>query len=245
MTLRQVKVVPPQPKKTKDIEDNTAPFLPRKYFSGLAIGKRLSGKSSLLTFCLTYPHGGWLENYSEILIFSPTIQADPQWSTVIGHEKVSYSETVTGEQLEAIMTRQKARYKKSKKNSLLIILDDLSSTIKNKKSGLEKALNKYYSTCRHVGCSIFLSAQTLSHLSTTIRGNATNLFIFRVVERERKVLSAEHASLRMPEKEFMQFLKESTEEPFSFANVNWQSKDLDLIYTKGFCIKDNDDEDFD
>lgn len=238
-TIKQIRVVPPKPKKEKIIDDDTAEFLPRKFFSLMVVGKRMSGKTSLLCYCLLHPEG-WLKNYKETIIFSPTVSTDAQWSALHGMDNVFSSESVTGDQLEAILQRQKGLFKKSKKNTLLIILDDLSSTIKNKKSGLEKALNKYWTTCRHYGVSIVLSAQTLSHLSTTVRGNCTNVWAFRVPLRESRMLAEENSSLKLGEREFIQALNAYTSEPYSFFNCDWQTKDVDMIYGPGFRIREDD-----
>lgn len=237
--IKQIRVVPPKAKKEKIIEDDTAEFLPRKFFSLMVVGKRMSGKTSLLCYCLLHPEG-WLRNYREVIIFSPTVSTDAQWTALHGHDNVMTSETVTGEQLETILQRQKALFKKSKKNTLLIILDDLSSTIKNKKSGLEKELNKYWTTCRHYGVSAVITCQTMSHLSTTVRGNCTNIWAFRVSQREGKMLSEENSSLILNESTFLQELNRCTSTPFSFFNINWQERDIDLIYGQGFRIREDE-----
>lgn len=238
-TIKEIRVVPHKGKKEKPIEDNTAEFLPRKFFSLMVVGRRMSGKSSLLVYCLLHPEG-WCANYKEILIFSPTIATDASWSALHGRENVLTSETVSGSQLETIFSRQRALFKKSKKNTLLIILDDLSSTLKDKKSGLEKALNKLYGTARHGGISIALTAQNLSHLSTTIRGNSTNIWAFRLPLRESTMLAQENCSLLLDEKDFITTLNRCTSTPYSFFNISWQTTDTDLIYGRGFRIKDDE-----
>lgn len=235
-TLRQIPVLPPEPKKSKQIEDDTASFLPRKFFSLLVCGKRFSGKTSLLTWCLSHPRG-WLKNYSEVIIFSPTIKTDPQWTAIESYDNVLFSETVSGPILDAILQRQKGLHKKSKKNTLLLILDDLSSTIKDKKSGLEKMLNKIWTTVRHWGVSVALTCQTASHASTTIRGNSTNVWAFRMGDREINMLADEYSSLFLPQKEFKKALMNATSKPFSFFNIDFQQTDPDLVYGPMFREK--------
>jgi hypothetical protein len=235
-SFTEVPVLPPKPKRKTQVEHDIAEFLPKPFHSLALIGKRMSGKTSLLTFCIDHPHG-WGRFYKDIIIISPSIRTDPQWETVCNLKNVLCAESIDGAGLETILQTQKAQWKKSKKNTLLLILDDLSSTIKNKKTGLEKALNKYWSTARHWGVSCCITAQTTSHLSTTIRTNCTNIFAFRMSEREMKMLSEENASLHLDEKSFVRSLKEATRDPYSFFNINWQTNDPDMIYGKGFRVK--------
>lgn len=234
--MKEVILDIPSPAKAPKSNDTTPSYLPRFPFSLMLVGKRLSGKSSLLTACILE---AWADNYLEILVFSPTCKSDAQWSTVAGLENVYFSESVTGAQLEAILTKQHERWKQSKRknNRILIILDDMSSTIKNKKSGLLAVLDKYWSRCRHDGISIALCCQNLSHASTTIRGNSTNLWVFKVSDREAKILCDEHQVPWLTDKDFLQLLRYCTSKPYSFMNIDWSQTDPDLIVGKGFRTK--------
>lgn len=234
--MEQVTLEIPKPKKEIKVTDNTPEYLPRFPFSLLITGKRLSGKSSLLTACILQ---AWRDNYSEILVFSPTCKSDAQWSTVADEENVYFSESVNGSQLEAILLKQAERWKKSKtkKNRILVILDDMSSTIKNKRSGLAPILDKYYTVCRHWGVSIALCGQNYTHASTTIRGNSTHLWTFKISDREAKILSQEHPVPWLSDKQFLETVHACTSKPYRFLNIDWSQKDPDLIIGEGFRTK--------
>jgi hypothetical protein len=231
--MRTVEIDIPKPKKGTKVDDSTPEYLPRFPFSLLVVGKRLSGKSSLLTACILE---AWKDNYSEILVFSPTCKSDAQWSTVGDLDNVFFSESITGNQLEGILLKQAARWKKgkSKKNRILIVLDDMSSTIKNKKSGLAPALDKYYTTCRHFGVSIALCAQNYTHASTTIRGNSNQLWVFKISDREAKILSQEHPVPWMTDKQFLETVHKATSRPYAFLNIDWARSDPTYIIGEGF-----------
>lgn len=232
--MEQVHLEIPQTKRKNSVKDDTPSYLPRFPVSLLICGKRMSGKSSLTTACIMH---GWKDNYSEILVFSPTCKTDHQWSTVAHLDNIFFSETISGQQLEGILLKQKERWKKSKKNKIFVILDDMSSTIKNKKSGLAAILEKYYTTCRHWGCSIALCCQNYTHATTTIRGNSTHLWIFKVSDREAKILSQEHPVPWLTDKEFMETINRCTNKPYHFLNIDWQQTDPDLIIGQNFRRK--------
>jgi len=233
--MKTINVIPPKCKKT-DVHDDTADFLPQAFFSLLVVGRRFTGKTSLLTWCILHPEG-WAKNYREILIMSNTCKTDKQWQTISHLDNVSFSENVSGTLLETIIERQKSLYAKSLKNRLLIVLDDCSSTIKDKRTKLAAVLNKCWSTIRHAGVSIACCAQNLSDCTTTMRNNSTSLWCFHLTKREATMLMSENGVPWLDDKAFLDLLERSTNRPFSFLNIDYQKGDIDLIIGEGFRTK--------
>lgn len=233
--VKKIAVIPPKCKKT-DIQDDTADFLPQAFFSLLVVGRRYTGKTSLLTWCILHSEG-WAKNYREILIMSNTCKTDKQWQTIAHLDNVFFCEDVSGPRLEAIIEKQKSLYTKSRKNRLLIILDDCSSTIKDKRTKLAAVLNKCWSTIRHAGVSIACCTQNLSDCTTTMRNNSTNIWCFHLTKREANMLMSENGVPWLDEKASLELLEQSTNRPFSFLNIDYQKMDPELIIGEGFREK--------
>jgi hypothetical protein len=176
---------------------------------------------------------GWLKNYKNTLIFSPSITFDKTWTAIEDERNVLVSEECNDAILEDVLKKQKALYRKSKKNDLLIILDDFSSILRSKGGGFSKTLDKLFSTCRHFATSIVVTAQYFSHISPTCRLNSTNLVVFRLNDKEYRKMAEEYR-IFLTDKEFIDMAIDSTQEKYHFFYINLQTEDETKVFSEGF-----------
>lgn len=229
MTKQQILPTAVPKKEGRRIKDNSPPWSPRKFFALSIIGSRTSGKTNLVAWCLL---NGWLENYKNVVIFSPSVTFDKTWTAIEDYDNVLASDECNDQILNEVMQHQKRLFKKSKKNDLLLIIDDFSSVMRTK-GGFVKALDKIYSTCRHFGTSIVVTAQFFCHLSPTCRLNSTNVIVFRLNDKENAKL-AEEFRMFLPDKEFIQRAIEATQKRYHFFYIDMQTEEPDKVFTEGF-----------
>jgi len=216
-------------KEGKRIKDRSPPWSPRKFFALSIVGSRTSGKTNLVAWCLL---NGWLDNYKNVVIFSPSVTFDKTWTSVEDYDNILASDECSDAILNQVMDHQKRLWRKSHKNDLLIIVDDFSSVMRTK-GGFTKTLDKIFSTARHYGTSICITAQFLNHISPTCRLNSTNVIVFRLNDKEYTKLAEEYRMF-LSDKEFIQNAIEATHQRYHFFYIDMQTEDRQKVFTEGF-----------
>ncbi len=157
----------------------------RKNFIYLLVGKKGSGKTSLLLNLFNTPEddGGFKKRFDKIYLVSPTALNDPKMDELteeLQNTGSFYSEItndVVQEILDSIDTI-KGNWKKKNKPEFAIIFDDCIHNLpSNRKRG--QAFNKLMTTNRHFKTSVFILSQRLNELNPLVRSQADVISYFR------------------------------------------------------------------
>lgn len=213
----------------RKIKDKSPPWSPRKYHATLVIGSRMSGKSNCLAWCLL---NGWSKNYKNVILLSPSVTFDKTWTAIEHLDNVLVSDQCDDAILNDILESQKQLVKKSRKNDLLLIIDDFASILRSK-GGPSKVLDKIFSTGRHYSMSVVLTSQYLNFVSPACRMNATNLIVYRLNDKEYAKLAEEYRMF-LTDKEFIKKAIDATKRRFSFFYIDCQTEDIDKVFNEGF-----------
>ena len=175
-------------KHRKLITPNPLPnVLPNQSFLWLLIGPPRSGKSTYIESLLTAPDiKGKRQSYrglfNRIIFFTPQI-SDFENESFNELEDV-YNE-LTLENLEEVETICQQEYEQGEQT--LIIFDDMGANFR-KSQKVQTKLEEFTYNHRHMGASVFFSAQTYVSLSPGMRKSARLLTLFSLdttMEREK------------------------------------------------------------
>ena len=234
---------------------NMVPNLPMR---SIILGPSGSGKTILLQNMVL---DIYKDCFSRIYIFSPSINVDTTWIPVKEYIEKSmnikkpkdkdkdkhkdkdpiYFDHYNPQDLINIITTQhkvtefmkKQNYKKL--YQILVIVDDFAD--EPSFSRHSKLLHSLYTRGRHNSISTITATQAFTSLSTLIRKNATELFIYRLRNYRDLETFIEEVSAIYPKKTLMQIYNTATSEPYSFLYVNLRAKDKNDMFYMNFDRK--------
>ena len=197
------------------IDSTDEPFPKRREFILAIIGKKGSGKTSLIVNLLN--SSVFKKKYNNIILFSPS-RRDEKLKPLIDELDADgkYYEKLTNESLAEVLSNLneyndefKEKHGKKKVPRSLVILDDVMSDLPLS-SQKQNVFNKFVTNHRHHHCSIILSVQKFNSINTVARNNIDALAMFRTSnEGEIKAMTEEYGI--DPE-----LYMNATEEPNSF-----------------------------
>ena len=178
--------------------------------------------------------------FSRIYIFSPSINVDSVWLPVkkyIDHEiKINtkeeqcYFEEYNSNDLKNIIDTQHKiiEFMKSKKDvknlfQILVVIDDMVDSPKLCRNS--QLLNSLYIRGRHNQISIITSVQKLRSLSTIIRVNTTEIYIYRLRNYKEIESLIEELSALYNKKTILEIYNVATSSPHSFLYIQLTEHD--------------------
>ena len=199
----------------------------------LVIGRSGSGKTTIVNYMLTQPN--YLKDFfHEIYLFSPTAEIDD----LAKHLKLKKENLVTDpteEKLSDIIESQKNLVKKhgikkvGKNKRVLIILDDIVSSVKFLKS---PTMLKLATMARHYMISSFVSTQSYTKIPRAVRLQANGLILLPSSQDEVKLVCDDMAPPHCRKKYFLQLIEYATQNKHEFLYVN--NFDTEHKFRKGF-----------
>lgn len=173
------------------------------------IGPSGCGKSSLLVSLLFKQYSSI---YHKVYVCSPTYHTDDLYSVL--YEKIPDSQVCTElDKVDEFFNDILHEQENEKRRMCLIAFDDFGSETKK-----IKCLNTI-ARLRHYNCSIIISVQKMSWLSTTIRNNLNYVCLFEPNSMyERKMICHEYCWKLTPN-EFYQLFQEATKKHGSFLFI--------------------------
>lgn len=202
------------------VDATDEPFPKRREFILAIIGKKGSGKTSLVVNLLN--SSVFKKKYNNIILFSPS-RRDEKLKPLIDELDADgkYYERLTNESLAEVMQNLiefndefKEKHGKKKVPRSLVILDDVMSDLPLS-SQKQNSFNKFVTNHRHHHCSIIISVQKFKALNTVARNNIDALAMFRTSnEGEIKAMTEEYG---IDEELYLQ----ATEEPHSFLYTHF------------------------
>jgi hypothetical protein len=230
---------------TKQSKYDNAAVLPCR---SVVLGPSGSGKTVLLTNMILDIYKNC---FSRIYIFSPSINVDSVWIPVkkyIEHEmkidtkkEQCYFEEYNVHDLKNIIDTQHQiiEFMKSKKDKnlfqILIIIDDMADNPKLCRNS--QLLNSLYIRGRHNQISTITSVQKLRSLSTIIRVNTTELYIYRLRNYKEIESLVEELSALYPKKIIFQIYNLATESTHSFLYIKLTEHNKKDMFYKNLTEK--------
>jgi hypothetical protein len=132
-------------------EDKSWPCPNKDAFCSLIVGRRGSGKSSLILKQLL-KGGVYHKQFNLIVIISPTVCLDPKWRK-LDQEGIVFFDEYQDEIIDTLIEEQTECFRKRK---TLVIMDDCANERVHKTS---KSLGKLACNGRHLGISVIFSSQ--------------------------------------------------------------------------------------
>jgi GTPase SAR1 family protein len=174
--------------------------LPNSHVNWLIIGKKGSGKSTLILNLLKRKSSPYYKNYDNIFMISPTACRDSKFADLVDEirEEDKYYEELNDDIINEIVDKlyaynddyvkkqeeaiEEMKLKKRKnipairQPSNLLILDDCLHMLP--KSGANSSVNKIFTTSRHMKLSIWLLTQKMNKVNPLIRNNSDMITVF-------------------------------------------------------------------
>ena len=187
----------------------------------------------------------YLNCFSRIYIFSPSINVDMTWNPVKDYlakglgqdnerEKYLFDHYDPAELQSIIDTQFKVvefmkHSKMHKVFQILIIIDDFADSPDFTRSS--KILHSLYIRGRHLFISTITATQVYKAVSPIIRKNITDLYIFRLRNQADLDGWVEELSAVYDKKTLFQLYKIATDRPYGFLYVNLTARDKeDMFY---------------
>jgi hypothetical protein len=207
---------------SKHLEDDPILKYMNKTFACAIIGKKGSGKTSLLISWLQTPHK-FKKVFYEIFVWMPsTSRASLKDSIYDKLPSDQLFEGVTFENLQSVYKRLQANT--AEKEFSLLIFDDVQSFLKDPE--VERNLLHIIANARHLRCCIFIVAQNWSKIPKQIRISMNDLFLFNVSKPEYDKIYEEWLEINDKEFETVQKLyrKYKENDPHSFIFIHEKIK---------------------
>ena len=225
---------------TKQSKYEMAPRLPfdPSFLHRLGVGRTILLQNMVLDI--------YRDCFSRIYIFSPSIDVGSTWRPVKDYIEKSMKVRHTDEEpiyfdhynpddlVKIIHTQHKvSEYMKKKEYkklySILVIVDDFAD--EPSFSRHSKLLHSLYTRGRHNSISTITATQAFTALSTLIRKNATELYIYRLRSNKDLETFIEEVSALYDKKTLLEIYNAATSEPYSFLYVNLRAKNkADMFY---------------
>lgn len=209
--------------------------LPDSYVNYIIIGKKGSGKSTLVLNLLKRKSSPYYKNFDNIILISPTACRDPKFESLVKElepDNKYYDELndeIIGEIINKlndfndgfIKAQEEKNEKRKKKKPIikpnnLLILDDCLHMLP--KSNASSNINKIFTTSRHLKLSIWLLTQKYNKVNPLIRNNSDLITIFPTDnKREFESISDDWA---IDKNKLDALYKFATDEPNSFLHIS-------------------------
>jgi hypothetical protein len=232
-----------EPIKLKEYESKQSKYqmVAKLPMRSVLLGPSGSGKTVLLVSMIL---DIYRDCFARIYIWSPSVFVDQSWEPVkkyidkdlkINSDKEKlYFDEYRHEDLENVINTQyklidhmkKQDYKKL--YNILIVIDDFADNPSFTRHS--KLLHSLYTRGRHLMISTITSTQVFNALSTIIRKNITQLYVYKL--RNYKDLEAvlEELSALTDKKTLLEMYSMATKEPHSFLYVNLMAKKVDDMF---------------
>jgi len=239
------------PIKVKEYENKQSKYemVPKLPVRSIILGPSGSGKTILLQNMVL---DIYRDCFSRIYIFSPSINVDSTWIPVKEyiekHMKVKSSKEDPiyfdhydpADLIKIIATQHKVTDYMKKQNykklyQILVIVDDFADEASFSRHS--KLLHSLYTRGRHNSISTITATQAFTALSTLIRKNATELYIYRLRNYRDLETFIEEVSAIYDKKTLLELYNTATSEPYSFLYVNLRAKDKDDMFYMNFDRK--------
>jgi len=207
---------------SKHLEEDPILKYLNKTFACAVVGKKGSGKTSLLISWLQTPHK-LKRVFYEIFVWMPkTSRASIKDSIYEKLPEDQLFEGVSFENLKLVYERLKVNSEKG--NFSLLIFDDVQSFLKDPE--VERNLLHIIANARHLRCCIFIVAQNWNKIPLNIRISMNDIFLFNVSKGEYDKIFDEW--LEINDKEFKDVLKLYVKykniDPYSFIYIHEKIK---------------------
>jgi hypothetical protein len=198
---------------------------------------QLSGKSTLIANLFLRPYSSddieGAEFYKndfrgeDIFVVCPSIHLDPKWAIIIKAKAIPESNIYADfneEEISELYERlEKKFYEERDEGNIhqrVILFDDIAYTggLKDKTFGI---ISKIVSNGRHIALSSVFVSQKYTQLSTTVRSQATQVYLFECSNSELDVVVEDHSN--MPKKQFIDIFRACTKERHSFMSICYTS----------------------
>jgi hypothetical protein len=202
----------------KDVKVSPLPLKPCNY---AILGRKGTGKSSLILNLLERPESPWKKQFDLIFLISPTAMRDDKMKELVDDIGDQYYQDLTNDVLQEIMdridahTEERKNKKKKGKPAYCIIYDDCIHMIKSKNAKLVTLLatqNRH----RHV-TNVYL-LQKYNSMPTLIRANLDLVSFFRTDNKKELATFLEEQNSN--EDTLMKLYEYATKEPYSFLHIN-------------------------
>jgi type II secretory pathway predicted ATPase ExeA len=211
----------------------------------IILGPSGSGKSVLLqNMIMTI----YKDCFEKIYIISPTIHFDKSWEPVKKYitEKLKmnpdkehcFMDKYEQHKLDQIVETQEkvSDYMKEQKYKsvyqILIVLDDVADNPALTRH--DKLLHSLYLRGRHSFISTIVSTQVFTALSSIIRKNITQLYVYRLRNFRDLETLLEELSALVDKKTLLEIYQQATQEKHSFLYINLMETDLNKMFTIRF-----------
>jgi hypothetical protein len=195
---------------------------------------QLSGKSTLIANLFLRPWGDddvdgkdfYKNDFrgQDIYVVCPSIHLDPKWAIIVKAKKIPeaniYAEYDEDELTELYKRLEEQFYEErdagGKINQRVIVFDDVGFTgkLKDKAFGI---VAKIVSNGRHIAVSSVFVSQRYTQISTTVRSQATQVYLFECSNSELDLVVEDHSN--MGKKQFIDMFRNATREKHSFMSV--------------------------
>jgi hypothetical protein len=190
---------------------------------------RQSGKSVLMKYLLNKQ----ISIFKEIFLISPTEQINNQFQDLVKPEFIydEYSENWMNSLIEKMTEVNQGKKTKEEKTHILLILDDCCSDANLSKM---PSFKKIFTRGRHIGITIFVSAQYIYHVSPIIRSNSDFFIVGQLNNSSIEKLMDEFLRGDITKLQFKKLYNENTKN-YSFLVINNQTTEdnnIEHIYGK-------------
>jgi len=202
----------------KDTKVSPLPLKPCNY---AIIGRKGTGKSSLMLNLLERKQSPWYKHFDLIFLISPTAMRDDKMMELVDDIGDQYYQDLTNENLQEIMARidahteEREKKKKKGKPAYCIIYDDIIHQIKTKNAKLVTLLATQN---RHRNITNVYLLQKFNSMPTLIRANLDIISFFR--SDNKKELATFLEEQNSDEDTLKKLYEYATKEPYSFLTIN-------------------------
>ena len=216
----------------------------------LILGPSGTGKSVLLVNMLLDIYRGC---FSKIYIFSPSIHVDKTWSPVVEYaekhlyqkenknEKYYFSEYDPHELQKIIDTQYKVidwmkQNKYKELYQICIIIDDFIDQ-RSFTHSPASLLNTLYIRGRHLCINTICTSQSYKAISSIVRRNITDIFIFRLRNNSDLEAILDELSAVVDKKTLLEMYRMCTTKAFGFLYINLMAKDTENMFYDSLTSK--------
>lgn len=215
-----------------DLTDDLNPVLINKSHISLFCGKSKSGKTNLCINLLTRNKSKGIRNsykkvYDDILVVSPSMASakDNCFADLAEEKKFTQLDEETMDFIESFTEANAAECRNT-----LVFLDDVGSALKTHNQHLSLLTQKH----RHLRTTWWIILQKYNNCPTSIRANASALFLFRPISlKELDTITEE--LLPIKKKDITSFIDYVFDKKYQFLYIDMSlEKSAAPIYHKGF-----------
>lgn len=206
------------------------PDLPQRPFFVGVIGPRHRGKSVFLYNLMSNAPGMYGNSYkkSNMIFYSPTADQDKTMKS-LKLENVFAPPTTVDAIVSSIKTQQKALKEAGEQTGVLLVLDDAT----NIRDGWIPIIDLGY-TGRHLDIDGMYVAHKMSSIPRGLRTQTQQWILYEPHEESERQWIMEMFSRRTTRQLWENALLRSWREPYQFVYIDFEEKELERVYRKGF-----------